>query len=153
MIPLICLKKNEKKIKKIVTLDVLPTNCKTKWGKRKRRRARRSSSDNAILIPVKDEAPYIYDPPQVNITTIPTFPTKSGVTKIQATDKCTGAVTESIFGKACLKMYPDMEIKPIIDECVMDIKVRLLLISFEMQYPRSDVYTLRSKIQDLRSEI
>ena len=105
--------------------SVLPINCKTKTvQKRKRRRARRSSSDNAILIPVKNEAPYIYDPPQVNITTLPTFPTESGVTKIQATDKCTGAVKESIFGKACLKMYPDMEIKPIIDDCILDFMVK-----------------------------
>ena len=108
-----------------IFIDALPKNCRTKTvRKRKRRRARRSSSDNAILIPVKDEAPYIYDPPQVNITTLPTFPTKSGVTKIQATDKCTGAVKESIFGKACLKMYPDMEITPIIDDCVLDFMVK-----------------------------
>ena len=83
-------------------------------------------SEGAILIPVKDEPPYIYDPPQVNITTLPTFPTRSGVTQVQATDKCTKAVKESLFGRACLKMYPNMEIKPIIDECVMDIKVGLL---------------------------
>ena len=94
-------------------------------GKRTRRRVRRSSTDNIILVPIKDEPPYIYDPPQVNITTLPTFPTMSGVTEAQAIDKCTKAVKDSTFGRACLKMYPNMEIKPIIDDCVTDFKVRL----------------------------
>lgn len=49
----------------------------------------------------------------------------SGVTEAQAIDKCTKAVKDSTFGRACLKMYPNMEIKPIIDDCVTDFKVRL----------------------------
>ena len=110
-------------------IDVTPTTCTT--NKRKRRqRSRRSiasSSDDAILVPVNDEAPYFYNPSQVNITELTTFPTASGVTEAQAVDKCTKAVTESIFGKACMTVYPDMKTSDIVDECVLDFKVSSLI--------------------------
>ena len=65
----------------------------------------------------------IFDPPQVNITANPTFPTKSGTTEQEAHNKCNMAITQSAFGKACLGMYPDINFKSMVDNCVLDIKV------------------------------
>ena len=87
------------------------------------KRRRRRSTKNVILIAEDDEGDYDYDPPQVNITTQKTFPTKNGITELQAQQKCTKAITESSFGKACLKMFPTMNFTQYVDECVLDIQV------------------------------
>ena len=84
---------------------------------------RRRSTKNIILIPIDNEGDYYYNPPQNNITTQPTFPTKNGITEHQAQQKCTKAIAESSFGKACLKMFPTMNLTTYIHECVLDIKV------------------------------
>jgi len=38
-------------------------------------------------------------------------------------ETCTKAVTESTFGKACIKSYPTIDYKLILDNCVSDIQV------------------------------
>lgn len=102
--------------------DGIVTDCSTDWNDANRRK-RRSSTTNIILVPDDEEDAYEFDPPQTNITDIPTFPTKSGITRRNATQECTDAITGSTFGKACLQLYPDMNYTVFIDECVTDIEV------------------------------
>ncbi|XP_066920008.1 von Willebrand factor D and EGF domain-containing protein-like [Clytia hemisphaerica] len=92
----------------------------------KRRRRRRSTKEDIIYIPIDDaddEEEILYDPAQVNITKLPQFPTKSGITKEQATDECIEALVKSTFAKACLQLYPEMNSTSYIEDCVTDIKL------------------------------
>ena len=88
------------------------------------RRKKRSNS-KILIIPNDDDMAYEYDPPQINITNLPEFPTKSGLTEQQANNLCTKAIKTSPFGKVCLDMYPDMNYTTYVEECVTDAKVNL----------------------------
>ena len=91
---------------------------------------RRRSTKNVIRVPNDDDGDYDFDPPQLNITDLPTFPTDSGITKQDAESNCTEAIRESNFGKVCLQMYPEMNLTTLIEECVTDIEVKLFGLFF-----------------------
>lgn len=100
-------------------------------GRRKRR-----SNTNTLYIPNDNDGDYDYDPPQINITNLPNFPTKSGITQFQANRDCKDAIENSSFGKVCLKMYPDMNYTTYIEECVTDIQVGIVFEISDMNFQR-----------------
>eukprot|EP00111_Clytia_hemisphaerica_P003526 TCONS_00010074-protein len=86
-------------------------------------RRRRRSTKNVIRVPNDDDGGYDFDPQQLNITDLPTFPTKSGTTRAEAESNCTKAIEESTFGKACLDMFPSLNLTTLVEECVTDIEI------------------------------
>eukprot|EP00111_Clytia_hemisphaerica_P003538 TCONS_00010109-protein len=102
--------------------DGVIDGCQPVQDENNQKRKRRSNP-NILIVPSDDEEPYTYKPPQVNITSDPKFPTKSGTTEQVAYNECNIAITQSTFGKACLRMYPDMDFTTLVDECVLDIKI------------------------------
>ena len=83
--------------------------------------------EEVVILPYNkkiDVYKFIPDNSSVNVT-LPEFPTKSGISKINATDICKGAIKNSIICQICIKTIADFNVSAYVDQCVLDILVSL----------------------------
>lgn len=92
-----------------------------------KRRKRRSLDVASIVLPDDGQTgSYNYNPVQGNIN-VPDFPTQSGITEQFAKDQCKSALINSKAGKLCTTTIQgfDVDVKTFIEQCVLDIQVKI----------------------------